>query len=220
MLILRNPMIEIIPALLPKSYDELEEGLARLRGVAPLVQVDLVGTNILAGKESIPFWDEFDFEADIMLPHPSSEIEAVLISGPSRVVVHANAQDARDALLMLQDTRQGSFPIEVGVALASHDTPEALAPLEGLFDYVQVMGIDHIGVQGEPADPHHKEIELIKALRAAHPTLTIQVDGAAGAHPRELVLAGANRLIVGSRIMSANNPAKELKAVYTEASSL
>ncbi len=212
-------MIEIIPAILPKNIYELEEGLAKLRGVARLVQVDLVGTNVLAGKESIPFWDEFDFEADIMLQKPSSEIEAVLTAGPTRVVVHANAADAHEALLMLQATRKGEFIIEVGVALASHDTIDALSKFEGLYDYVQVMGIDHIGVQGEPADPHHKELELIRALRAAHPTLTIQVDGAAGAHPRELVLAGANRLIVGSRILSANNPAKELKAVYTEASS-
>lgn len=212
-------MIEIIPALLPKSFEELEEGLSMLRGVAPVVQVDLVGKNVLEGEESIPFWDEFDFEADIMLASPSKVLRSVLESGPSRVVIHANAPDAIEAIQMLQETRVGEYKIEVGVALASHDTLEALTPFENLFDYVQVMGIDNIGKQGEPPDPHHKELELIKALREKYPEMTIQVDGAAGAHPKELVEAGANRLIVGSRIINADDPALELKAVYTEATS-
>lgn len=173
----------------------------------------------MAGQESIPLWEEFEFEADIMLLHPSRELHAVLDAGPSRVVIHANAPDAQEALDMLQETREGDFKIEVGLALASHDTIDALKPFENLFDYVQVMGIDHIGAQGEPADPHHKEIELIKSLRAAYPDLLIQVDGAAGAHPRELVLAGANRLIVGSRVINAADPGAELKAIYTEATS-
>jgi pentose-5-phosphate-3-epimerase len=210
-------MIEIIPALLPKSFEELEEGLGRLRGVARVVQVDLVGMNVLEGEESIPFWDEFDFEADIMLASPSKALRSVLESGPSRVVIHANAPDAKEAIAMLQETREGEYKIEVGIALAAHDTLEVLLPFENLFDYVQVMGIDNIGKQGEPPDPHHKELELIKALHEKYPEMTIQVDGAAGAHPRELVEAGASRLIVGSRIINAPDPKQELKAVYTEA---
>jgi pentose-5-phosphate-3-epimerase len=210
-------MLEIIPAILPTNLGELEEGLSRLRGAAPLIQIDFVGKNILEGEESIPFWEEFEFEADIMLSHPSKELRAILDLGLSRVVVHASASDAKEAFMMLQDTRAGEYKIEVGLALASHDTLEAVAPFENLFDYIQVMGIDHIGVQGEPPDPHHKELELIKSLRQKYPEITIQVDGAAGAHPKELVEAGANRLIVGSRVMSADDPRAELKAIYTEA---
>jgi pentose-5-phosphate-3-epimerase len=208
-------MIEIIPAVLPKNLAELEESLSRLREVAPLVQIDLVGSNILAGEESPPFWEEFDFEMDIMLPNPSQEVRRCVDLGASRVVVHAGAKDARQALGLLQDTREGAFRVEVGVALASHDAPEALLPFEGLYDYVQVMGIDEIGKQGEPPDPHRKEIELIKALRARYPGLMIQVDGAVAAHPKELVDAGATRLIVGSAIVAADNPKKELQRLYT-----
>jgi pentose-5-phosphate-3-epimerase len=207
-------MIEIIPAVLPKNLRELEEALSRLQHVAPLVQVDLVGGNILENEEAMPFWEDFDFEMDIMLPSPSREVRRCIELGASRVVVHASAKDAPEALSQLQETRQGEFRVEVGVALASHDAPEALAPFDGLYDYVQVMGIDHIGKQGEPPDPHRKEIELIKGLRRRHPELVIQVDGAAAAHPEELADAGATRLIVGSAIVAADNPKKELQRLY------
>ncbi len=206
-------MVEIIPALLPKSFAELESGLERLKGVAPFVQIDLVGSNVLAGQESIPFWEEFDFEADIMLPTPSHDVEACVQAGASRVVVHAAAKDARAALQKLQATREGSFAVAVGVALGAHDTPEVLQEYEGLYDYVQVMGIEHIGKQGEPFA--EQSIALVVALRATYADLSIQVDGAAATHPYELAQAGANRLVVGSAIMHADNPRAELERLYT-----
>jgi pentose-5-phosphate-3-epimerase len=79
------------------------------------------------------------------------------------------------------------------------------------------MGIDHIGRQGEPPDPHHHELLLIAELRTKFPKLLIQVDGAVAPHVRELVQAGASRLVVGSAIVNADNPKEVYKALYTEA---
>lgn len=210
-------MIEIIPAVLPKSLEDLQESLSRLRGVTSFVQIDLVGSNIIAGEETIPFWEDFDFEADIMLPSPSREVRSCIDTGASKIIVHASAPDAREALEMLQETREGEYKVEVGVALGVQDTLQTLAAFENLYDYVQVMGIAHIGKQGEPPDPEHREIALITQLRAQYPELLIQVDGAAAAHPRELVEAGATRLIVGSAIVSADNPKSELQRLYNVA---
>lgn len=210
-------MVDIIPAVLPKSFAELERGLERLKGAAPLVQIDLVGENILLGHEAMPLWEEYDFEFDIMLPHPERAIATVLAMGASRVVVHAPGDGAREALGMLQETRGGDYAVAVGVALRAHDAPEALGQFGGLYDYVQVMGIEHEGRQGEPPDPHHRELELLRALRRMHPELFLQVDGASAAHPRELAQAGANRLIVGSAILAADDPKAALEALSREA---
>lgn len=209
-------MIEIIPAILPKSFKELEEGLEHLQGVAPTVQVDLVGTNILAGHEAFPFWEEFDFECDVMLANPAQEMRHCVDSGASRIVVHADAADAHEALETLQELRGGSLPLLVGVALTSNDTKETLTLHEGLYDFVQVMGIANVGHQGQPFDENC--LALIAQLRAAHPDLIIQVDGAVTLERvRVLVEAGANRLVVGSAIMHAQNPSDVYKALYTEA---
>lgn len=209
-------MIEIIPAILPKNLDELEAALANLRGVAPLVQIDLVGEDILEGQEVMPLWENFDFEFDIMLRDPESHVEHCVALGASRIVVHAEAKNAKQALESMQHLRGGSYAVEVGIALRAHDEASALAPFEGLYDYVQVMGIDEIGSQGQPPDPHHKEIELLKALRALHPALLLQCDGAVAAHPRELVEAGATRLVVGSAIVRAENPAEAIERLRKE----
>lgn len=208
-------MVEIIPAVLPKTFEELEDGLSRLRGISPFVQIDLVGQNVLAGLEYIPFWEEFDFEADIMLPHPAQEVRQCIDAGASRIVVHAAAEGAKEALAMLQETREGDFAIKAGLALASDAGPEALDDFAGMYDYVQVMGIAHIGRQGEPFD--ERALAAVEALRAAHPDLLLQVDGAAATHVRELVRAGANRLVVGSAIIHVQDPEAAYKALYTEA---
>ena len=168
----------------------------------------------------MPLWQEFDFECDVMLQDPAREVKTCIDAGASRIVVHAGAASARKALEILQESRGGDFPIEVGVALQAHDTPATLKPYEKLYDYVQVMGIDHIGKQGEPPDPHHRDVKLIRALRKQFPTLTIQADGAAVAHIGELVNAGVNRLVVGSAILRAQDPKAAYKALYTEANAL
>jgi pentose-5-phosphate-3-epimerase len=80
------------------------------------------------------------------------------------------------------------------------------------------MGIDRQGSQGEPADPHHKDIALIKQLRTVYPDLPLQVDGAVTLERVEtLVEAGANRFVVGSAIVHAQSPGDAYKALYTRA---
>lgn len=214
-------MVDIIPAVLPKSFVELEQILRHLQGVTSRVQVDLVGTNILAGRSAMPLWEVFDFEFDVILPDPHAVVQECVDLGASSIVVHAAAASAREAIALLQPMRGGDFPVEVGVALRAHDTPEALQPFDpptgGLYDFVQVMGIDREGRQGEPPDPHGKELELIRALRQKFPGLVIQVDGAVAPHVRELVAAGANRLVVGSALTRAENPKAVYALLYTEA---
>lgn len=216
----RNSMseVEILPAILPQNFDELERGLAHLRGVAPVVQIDLVGTNVLLGHAALPQWEEFDFECDIMLPDPAREVQRCIDIGASRIVVHASAGSAREALDMLQPLRGGDLPLGVGVALAARDAPEALVPFAGLYDYVQVMGIVHIGRQGEP--PAEEAVALVQALRAAYPELVIQVDGAVAPRAREFAEAGANRLVVGSALINAPDPRAVYKELYTLANAL
>ncbi|MBY0472746.1 hypothetical protein K2Q00_00460 [Patescibacteria group bacterium] len=209
-------MIEIIPAILPKSVDELEMALVRLRDVAPMVQIDLVGENILADETVMPLWEHFDFEFDIMLPDPEAHIEKCVALGASRIVIHADGESAKEALESMQHLRGGSYAVEAGVALRAHDEPSVLALFEGLYDYVQVMGIDTIGVQGQPPDPHHKELELLKTLRVLYPNLPLQCDGGVAAHPREVAEAGATRLVIGSGITKAEDPARAFEQLQKE----
>jgi pentose-5-phosphate-3-epimerase len=207
--------IDIIPALLVGSKRYLEEGLERLRGVSAWVQVDLVGANYLEGEENFPLWEEFNFEVDLMLPNQLQVAEAMVQLGAARIVVHAAGGEAREAVNALQVYRTGDFAVEVGIALRSTDTPDVLKEFEGLYDYVQVMGIAVEGSQGQP--PDERAVSLVRALREAYPSMLIQVDGAVAPRVRELVEAGASRLVVGSAIVNADNPKDSYNSLYTEA---
>lgn len=201
--------IEIIPAILPKTFNELEMRLGQLRGAQGVVQIDLVGTNILAGEEVLPLWEEFDFEIDSMLADPAAEISSYIALGASRIVVHADASRAHGALESVQHLRGGSFATEIGVALQVTDTVDMLQPFAGLYDYVQVMGIAQVGSQGQPFD--ERAVSLVQSLRSHDEHLVIQIDGGIELTEVErLVQAGAQRLVVGHAIVRAEDPLRAL----------
>lgn len=182
-----------------------------MRGVSKLVQVD-VTVDFFGSEEAMPLWEEFDFEFDIFI-EPAAFIERAVGLGASRIIVHERFKGAREALDMLQEKRTGDFAIAVGLGLRSADAPTALDSYAGLYDFVQVMGIEMEGAQGHPPAP--EAIELVRSLRAAYPGLYIQADGAVAPRAREFVRAGANKLVVGSAMVKADNPKAVYKELYT-----
>lgn len=228
-------MAEILPAVLAENLSEIEQELEAVRGRAKAVQIDIVDGALApnrtwpyAGEEQrgeferlssqeqeFPCWQDFDFQFDLMLAHPEREIEAWVAAGASALIIHARADGAAEALRMLQDKRQGDYPVQVGIALLPDASPEALAPFEGLYDFVQVMGIVKVGFQGEPFDP--RTIELVRALKAENSGRIIQIDGGVSSgNARALIEAGADRLVVGSAIFKSEDPAEALAALKKE----
>lgn len=227
--------VEIIPAVLPHDYASLEEALGRLRGVARHVQVDIVDGYFAKGKtwpyrdgakfaeivqqeHGIPFWEELDFEFDLMVDDPAAVGLDYVKAGASRVIVHASSKTAKAAVDQLSGLRDEdeSFRIELGIALGCLENPDGLEPFAEQFDFVQVMGIEHIGKQGEPLA--QKAIYLLERLRHRYPSMPLQVDGGVRVENVErLVGAGATRLVSGSAIMGAEDPKAAYEALYNEA---
>ena len=234
-------MVEIIPASMPKSFAELEVLVGRVHGFAKKVQVDVVDgrfarrswfspktwpytdrssfNKIIKDEKGLPFWQEVDYEFDLMIEHPLEEVMNFIRAGGTHIVVHAGAPGAVEGLQKLVDVRQsddGAFTITIGLALLPDMQPDILESFDALYDYVQVMGIKRIGRQGEPFAP--QSLALIERLRKRYPDLTIQVDGGVSMKTaRRLVQAGANRLVVGHAILTADNPEEAYNALYTEA---
>ncbi len=226
-------MAEIIPAILPSSLPDLRDHLGRIRGAARLVQIDFVDgifaknrtwpyteggrkefDAIVAEEEGFPYWEDFDFQFDLMVARPADEVRALIAAGASSIIIHALSAGALEGLRELQMLRDGDYPVSAGIALSATAVPADLTPFVGLYDFVQVMGIDREGFQGEPFD--EKALALVAALCATYPEVPIQVDGAvtpenAGA----LMRAGAAALVVGHAIFRADDPKKEYRALYT-----
>lgn len=216
--------LEIIPAILPSSYRDLEDKLMRVRGLTRNVQIDICDgffvpsktfpftssadkeqfKQILAEEETLPFWEEFDFELDLMVQESKKVSEDWVRAGASRIIIHIESPDDRGALEALQPLRD-TYATAVDVALAiSLETPiEKLETLAHLGSTIQCMGIAKIGMQGQPLD--ERIYEKVKEIRRLYPEHTISVDGGVEIeNAKALVGAGASRLVAGTALFEGD----------------
>lgn len=228
--------VEIIPAVLPQSFKDLEEHLFPLSEVARQAQIDVVDGRYAKGKtwpyrdrdsfdrivseeHGLPFWDKMDFQFDLMVEDPTIELKNFIQAGATQLVLHARSNNVLAALQTLVDMRTdeiGNYAVHAGVALGPGDQPDVLEPFDAQFDFAQVMGIEHEGRQGEPFDK--RALYLVERLRKRYQYLPIQVDGGVtleNAHA--LAQAGATRLIVGSAIYKTDDPVAAYHALVAEA---
>ena len=65
------------------------------------------------------------------------------------------------------------------------------------------MGIDQVGIQGQPFD--RRVIELIKAIKDKYPQMKVGVDGSVNKNTlKDLVLAGADTFSIGSALLNGD----------------
>lgn len=221
-------MVEIVPAVIPTSLAHLREVAERVRGFASVFQID-VTDGVFAGVASWPYGTgeaagspadiadiaaAFSVEVDLMIDDPTSQIEAWARAGVKRVVIHfESTADPASALSTAK-----ALGLEAGLAF-DDDTPiSMLTPLFADVDFVQCMGIDKVGTQGEPFEP--RVLENIRAIHSAFPDLPIGVDGSVNESTLPALLhAGATRFVAGSAIVSADDPHKAYERLLTLASS-
>jgi len=221
-------MNDIIPAILAKDYDDLKNEIALVRDHVSMVQLDIADgmfvpnktwpfthssrstdphfNKILNEEEGLPFWEDVEFELDLMVSDAEENFDIYAKLGAKRLVFHIEAiKDLGEFKNFLEgiDLYQREVT-EIGVAIGV-DTPlENLYPLISSIDFVQCMGIDNIGFQGEEFD--EKVVDKIKELREKYPDLVITVDGGITLGVASLLLSvGVNRLVVGSAIFSSTD---------------
>lgn len=210
-------MIEIIPAVMPKTYDDLVDRIAGFVGVVPLIQLDIMDAKfvpartwpyphdnhfdaIVIEEEGMPHWEDIDFEVDLMIENPEAWVEKWVTAGARRIIVHVESM--RDFEKIRAGVPRGL--IELGLAINTTTPLSILDPYLDHIDFVQCMGIAHIGFQGEPFD--ERVLEHVRALHALRPEMTISIDGAVNFDTaKSLVEAGATRLVSGSAILKGGD---------------
>ncbi len=216
--------MEIIPAILPKDFAELEEKVEMVKGMVNLVQVDICDGKftpkpcwpykkqddnfeaILREERGLPYWEDVDYEMDLMIADPETELENWVLAGAKRLIIHYEALKGSgkiaDRMEAIIATLLGR--VEIGLAI-NIDTPvDDIAPYIHDIDVVQCMGIDKIGFQGQDFNP--QVIEKVRELKERFPEKTISVDGSVSIEDAGILRdAGADRLIVGSAIFDNGN---------------
>ena len=205
-------MKHIVPAIIPESLDHLRESLFAVRPFTREVQVDIVDGKFVpftswpylpgASIEDLAlFTPTFTIEVDLMLMEPEEVIPLYRRFGVKKIVVHA--ESTKNLPRIFAQRRDLGF--ELGLSIHNDSPLSVLTDHMKEIDYVQLMGIAHIGSQGQPFD--ERVLGKISELRKSHPNLTISIDGSVNREtlPR-LVGAGASRCVSGSAILKAENP--------------
>ncbi len=213
-------MTEVIPAVLAKGFRDLHDKIARVASVANMVQIDICDGKfvdsiswpmdrddeqsvkaILDEEEGLPSWDTIDFEFDLMVMNAYENFDFFLKLGPRRVVFHFEAQTDpikfKEFLEGLDVYTRDS--IDIGIAINTTTNIDDIKYIINNIDFIQCMGIEHIGHQGEPFD--ERVLSQIKAIKSEYPDMIVSVDGSVNEDTASLLVeAGADRIIIGSAL--------------------
>jgi ribulose-phosphate 3-epimerase len=209
--------MEIIPAIIPKNFEDLEEKMSNVLKLVPLVQIDVLDgslanlrawpyqafgkpdvsfESIVREDEGFPFWQDMEFEAHFMVREPERLIPDWIAAGVARIIIQIEGTSDLGKSLKEIDKR-----VLVGVALALDTPNEVLKPFKDDVEVIQCMGweISNLGRQGEALD--EKVFEKIRQLRQEYPEHIISIDGGVNLENAEKLLeAGADKLVVGSAL--------------------
>jgi ribulose-phosphate 3-epimerase len=211
-------MNSVVPAVIPTSRHHLDAMLELFGSFAHEVQVDIVdGVFVPDAPPSWPYangmepatslenfkFDTLSVELDLMIANPEETLDMWLKTGVSRIIVHVESTEQLADVL----AHRASYGYLLGLAF-NNDTDLTLLERIDLshVDYIQLMGIARIGVQGQPLD--ERVIERIQYVRKIYPELLITIDGGV-THDTipSLRKAGATRFVSGSAIVNHRHPA-------------
>jgi len=218
--------MQVTPAILPHSFEELRQKMDRICVVAGRVQIDLCDgkmgretTWMPEGTEKLPYLDTIDYEFDVMVYDWRTILPNILSLHIGRIVMHVDSFTEEDCV-EIANICSGK-QITLGLAVSNDVELEHFDELIRIVRhkyptiFIQVMGIKHIGEQGQFFD--ESCIERILHLKKTFGDLTIQVDG--GMRPEtapKVKEAGAETIVVGSYLMRHD----DICEAYSELSSI
>jgi ribulose-phosphate 3-epimerase len=224
-------MIEIIPAIMPQNFKDLEEKIEIVKDHSYSIQLDLMDGKFVPEK-TWPFIGDSDntkradedkvqriyaehvFEFDLMVENASADIPHWANIGASRIIFHVEAEP--ELLTNLEKFKADLAGIEVGLAFDDDLPIQEIIDSVPYVDFIQCMGIDHIGRQGEPFEP--RVLDNLRELRELFPELVLSVDGSVNKDTiKDIVAAGANRVVVGSAVFGVEDPVQAIQDLQKRA---
>ena len=158
------------------------------------------------GEIRVPCSDKIKYEFDLMVMAPETDLRKYQKLGASRLIIHADSIDNQE--LFLKEIT--SLKIEWGIAFKTSNDVKKWSDLIQKANFVQLMGIENIGYQGQTFDPRVlDQVNHIKQIKAG---AIISVDGGINLETaHELAQIGVTRVVSGSVVFGANNPSVSIE---------
>jgi ribulose-phosphate 3-epimerase len=212
----------ITPAILPHSFEQLVSKLFMLEGLCERVQIDLCDGVFGLEKTWLPYKDEelltgFSYEFDLMVVDWRKFLPRVISLGSTRVILHVDDFSDDDITEAIEMVRP--HLVYLGLCVSNDKNVPAFALLVKKVElsyskvFIQVMGITHIGAQGQPFDDGVPR--RIEYLKDACKNIEIQVDGSM--NPETILKVrnrGATCAVVGSYLFSHGVTHDDVKKTF------
>ena len=210
--------IEIIPAILTKTYEGFTEKVTAAENLVNWVQLDVTDGNFAPSQTwgdpvAIHNFDPGVFiEAHLMVSEPESVIDEWITgkseegdSGIKRIYFHYEATSKHEEIL--KKIKEAGK--EAGIAILPETPVHLIEPFAKYLDAVLIFS----GSLGFYGGKFNEEASLgkISTLRDKYPDITIEVDG--GMNPqtaKKVVEAGANAIVSGSYIWGSKDIKKAI----------
>ncbi len=199
--------LEVIPAVLVKTKEELLEHISRVRGHVETIHIDIMDNKFVPNftigvKELQELPPGLKYEIHWMVQKPEEWIAKV--KGPHLHMVHVEAVENWEKVVAAVKGGGG----RLGVALNPETQLEKVRPYLEKVQKVLVMSV-HPGFYGQK---YIKEVEgKVKELKRMFPKLEIEVDG--GINPETAggaVAAGADDVAAASAIFAKPDVGKAI----------
>ena len=193
---------KIIPAIIAKTQEELEERIRLVKDLVDLIQLDIMDGKFVP-NDSINFNFELPkinsfFEAHLMIEKPEKWIEKNYMKMNTILVHYESCYDPSKIIEQVKNYNK-----RIGFVLNPETSIEKIEKYIHEIDQVLIMTVKP-GFYGSPF--LHEILDKILDLRKKAPDLDIEVDGGITDKTIGLVnKAGANMFVSGSFIIKANN---------------
>jgi len=205
-------MIEIVPTVVPESLEDISAVVERYKSFATRIHVDVADGKFAPNttwmpKEGDQLPPGMEYEIHMMVADPHEMGLEYAKAGAHSLIGHVEAFGSAMTAQLAYDAWKGAGIKEVQAAALFQTPVEALSPYVPISDYILLMTIASIGVQGIPFE--EEGIERIRRFHELYPDAKIAVDGGVSLKNIDrLAAAGARHCCAGSSISRAEDPAK------------
>lgn len=202
-------MIKIIPAIIAKSYEELEKMVRQVEPYVDRVQLDIMDGDFVPDKtisgyeELIKLETKLKFDVHLMVSKPEDQMYYWYKTGADNFLIQAETDHGHQDLIRQIHSNNR----KAGLVLNPETPIEKIIELIDDIDSVQFMTV-HPGAYG--GEFVESVVDKIREFHNRYPNIPLAVDGAIHAgNIQKVIAAGASIIVLGSHIFSENRDVGE-----------
>jgi ribulose-phosphate 3-epimerase len=204
-------MIEIIPTIIAKDFQELQEKVSKVEPYVEWVQLDVMDGQFVDNAtwnnpaDLSDLKTSLKMEVHLMISNPEEYLDEWIASGVKRIIIHFESTKQPEEVIR----RIKQAGLEVGLAINPETSVEVVDSFIDRLDMVLVMSVR----PGRGGQQFLEEtLDKVKDLRSKYQNVNIGVDGGINSETAPKVIeAGANLLAAGTAIFQSDNIEQTIK---------